>query len=85
MARKRVLNDGLTAGMIGYRCRRKPGPGCQDLPLAYAFIDGNLRGGLAEPVFIEWAAMSFDEADVMNREYFPDLRLVGRFLHVVQF
>ena len=53
--------------------------------MAYAFIDGNLRGGLAEPVFIEWAAMSFDEADVMNREYFPDLRLVGRFLHVVQF
>ena len=74
----------VAAELIGYRCRKKPAPRCDDLPVAYAFIDGDLRREVAEPVFVEWAAMSFDEVDRTNHEYFPDLPSVERVLRVVE-
>ena len=83
-----VVMDGtgriVAAELIGYRCREKPAPRCDDLPVAYAFIDGELRRRVAEPVLVEWAAMSFDEVDRTNREYFPDLPSVERVLRVVE-
>ena len=83
-----VVMDGtgriVAAQLIGYRCRKKPAPRCDDLPVAYAFIDGDLPGDIVEPVFVEWAAMSFDEVDRTNQEYFPDLPSVERVLRVVE-
>ena len=74
----------VAAELIGYRCRKKPAPRCNDLPVAYAFIDGDLPGNIVEPVFVEWAAMSFDEVDKTNREHFPDLPPVERVLRFVR-
>jgi|GEM_PF-2347726 hypothetical protein len=74
----------VAAGLMGYRCREEPTPACDDLPVAYAFIDGDLGKSVAEPVFVEWAAMSFDEFDRTNREHFPDLPSIERVLRVVK-
>lgn len=83
-----VVMDGtgriVAAELIGYRCREKPAPRCDDLPVAYGFIDGDLQRDVAEPLLVEWAAMSFDEVDRTNQEYFPDLPSVERALRVVE-
>lgn len=73
----------VAAELIGYRCRQGPEQGCDDMPVAYAFIDPDLSGAIAEPLFLEWAGMSFDELDEANREYFPELAPVERVLRIV--
>ncbi len=72
----------VAAELIGYRCRQEPEPGCDDTPVAHAFIDTELDESFAESIFAEWAAMSFREIDGTNREYFPDVPPTERWLHV---
>lgn len=73
----------VAAELIGYRCRQGLEPDCDDMPVAYAFVDADLSGTIAERVFLEWAGMSFDEVDETNREYFPELPPVERLLRIV--
>jgi hypothetical protein len=74
----------VAAGLIGYRCRDDPEPGCDHMPVAYAFIDRDLQHDRAEPILTEWAAMSLKEVDTTKKEYFPGTTPIKRVLRIIR-